>query len=149
MAHEAKVESLLNELDGSGSDAEWVAAQQLRDMLNGDLPKYLIEKYKTQRSWRPRSSYVYHSVRYARESDSAVELGKQALTDKSGVVRYRACMLLAYSLRQDVLSFLKQVETNDPKTREDIRAAIDAITSQNHHFFVDRDHSGQVTLNIR
>jgi hypothetical protein len=135
MAHEAKVESLLNELDGSGSDAEWVAAQQLRDMLNGDLPKYLIEKY--------------HSVRYARESDSAVELGKQALTDKSGVVRYRACMLLAYSLRQDVLSFLKQVETNDPKTREDIRAAIDAITSQNHHFFVDRDHSGQVTLNIR
>ena len=32
----------------------------------------------------------------------------------------------------------------DGRTVEDALAAIDAIESRNHHYFVDRDHSGRV-----
>ena len=34
----------------------------------------------------------------------------------------------------------------DPETQGHIRAAIDAIENGNHNFFVDREHSGMVTL---
>lgn len=146
----AEVEKLLDKLDGTGSDAEWSAVYRLREILDGELPAYLYNRYRAHRSWRTRSSYVYHAVRYARESKHAIELGKVAIADKSKVVRYRACMLLAYSLKKDLIPFLKEAEgVADQKTREDIRATIDAIENQNHHFFVDRDHSGQMTLNIR
>jgi hypothetical protein len=32
----------------------------------------------------------------------------------------------------------------DRRTVEDARAAIDAIKSENHNFFKDRDHSGKI-----
>ncbi len=57
-------------------------------------------------------------------------------------------MLLAYSQRE-VLPDLRAALAGAPKeTQEDILAAIDAIESHNHNFFVDRDHSGMVTLTI-
>ena len=37
---------------------------------------------------------------------------------------------------------------NKEADRENIRAAIDAIESGNHNFFVNRDHSGKMTLTI-
>jgi hypothetical protein len=59
-------------------------------------------------------------------------------------VRYRACGLLAYSLRADALPELEPLLGHrDQRTVEDARAAIDAIRSHNHHFFVDRGHSGR------
>jgi hypothetical protein len=89
-------------------------------------------------------------MRYARESDDAVALGRDALHDRSKVVRYRACMLLAYSLRRDALPELREVlQSLEGKAgHEDVEAAIDAITRQNHHYFIDRVHSGKVTLTI-
>jgi hypothetical protein len=59
-------------------------------------------------------------------------------------------MLLAYSLRRELLPFLEQelASSADEKTRGDIEAAMDAIAEQNQHYFADRDHSGKVTLNI-
>jgi hypothetical protein len=36
-----------------------------------------------------------------------VRLGLQALRDRSWVVRYRACMLVAYALRPDALASLR------------------------------------------
>ena len=148
---ESSIVALIDRLDGSGSDCEWSAVDRLRTALDGDLPEYLLTRYKSQRLWKPRSSYVYHATRYAKESEAAVELGKLAVSDKSNVVRYRACKLLAYSLRRELLPFLEQVlsKTADEKTRGDIEAAMDAIAEQNHNFFADRDHSGKVTLNIR
>jgi hypothetical protein len=38
---------------------------------------------------------------------------------------------------------------SDQKTVEDARAAIDAIQHQNHNYFHDRKHSGQVLWEVR
>ena len=89
-------------------------------------------------------------MRYARESDEAVSLGVEALRDRAKNVRYRACMLLAYSLHRSVLQSLRDA-LNDPKlatSKEDMEAAIDAIEEQNSNYFVDRKHTGNITLNI-
>ncbi|MDF2176846.1 hypothetical protein P2G88_01095 [Aliiglaciecola sp. CAU 1673] len=149
MAEPINAPELLNDLDGSGSDKEFCAINELRKLGN-ELPKLLLEKYRTARKWQVRSSCVYHSIRYARSSSEAVELGVIALVDKSHAVRYRACMLLAYSLDKSVLSSLKQLEnsTSHEETLLDVRAAIDAIENQNSDYFVDRDHSGNMTLRV-
>jgi hypothetical protein len=71
-------------------------------------------------------------------------VGLAALADRSTVVRYRACGLCAYPLRQDALPGLRLlVSHKDKRTSEDAAAAIDAIEQQNHHLFVDREHSGR------
>lgn len=150
MAEKMKVAELLDCLDGSGSYKEFYAVGQLRK-LEGEFPKLLLEKYRASRQWQVRNSCVYHSVRYARSSAEAVQLGMEAVSDKSHAVRYRACMLLAYSLDRDVLPRLNQLETNavDERTLQDMRAAIDSIENQNSDYFVDREHSGSITLRVR
>lgn len=59
-------------------------------------------------------------------------------------------MLLAYSLNKKVLPILEKTaeKTTNSETLGDVRAAIDAIKNQNHHFFLDRDHTGKITMNI-
>jgi hypothetical protein len=111
--------------------------------LGGAVVPYLSEAYPQFKKWQGRVSLVFHSIRFARVSEDAFQLGISALADKSTMVRYRACCLLAYSLRRDALPHL-QVATrhSDKKTAEDAAAAIDAIKSKNHHFFIDRNHSG-------
>lgn len=141
-------ETLVEQLNGSGSDAEWAAVKQLRKLES--FPRLLLERFRSSSGWRTRSSCVYHAVRYARASDDAVTLGTEAMRDKAKIVRYRGCMLLAYSQRPEVLPALKQAlgVANKEADREDLRAAIDAIESGNHNFFVNRDHSGKMTLTI-
>ena len=141
--------SLLSQLDGSGSDQEYKAIAELRK-LGDDLPKTLFEKYKTSKKWGERASCVYHCISYAREVDAASQLGIAALDDKSKAVRYRACMLLAYSLKREALPALtqKKASTDSEETLKDINAAIDAIEHQNSDFFVDRSHSGKIKLNL-
>lgn len=141
--------AFLNALDGSGSDKEFNAIKQLRQLGN-ELPELLLDKYRTEKKWGARSSCVYHSIRYARCSSAAIKLGIEALTDRSRAVRYRACMLLAYSLDKTVLPELKNVEgfTKDGETLSDLRAAIDAIESGNSDYFVDREHSGKIRLRV-
>lgn len=121
---------------------------EIRALGSGVLP-YFIEEYPKARHWRQRASFLYRAIRYARTSPNAVALAKAALDDKSREVRYRACMLLACSLDKNALPSLEAARSHpDSRTREDICAAIDAITSENHNFFVDREHSGQVFLNF-
>ena len=93
---------------------------------------------------------MHHSTRYARESNAAFELGLKALFDKSKHVQHLACLLLSWSLRRkDALVHLRKAEAScDDEVLEDTRAAIDAVESQNSNYFADRDHSGQVTLNV-
>ena len=70
--------------------------------------------------------------------------------DKAKGVRYRGAMLLAYSLRKDVLPQLRAaLETlADGPGAGDLAAAIDAIENENHNYFVDRTHSGKIMLTI-
>ena len=150
MSDKTDLDDLLERLDGSGSDSEYEAIEQLHKQGHR-LPALLLAKYKTTRKWGARSSCVYHAIRYARKSDEAIELGFLALSDKSKVVRYRACMLLAYSLEEGLLERLRLLvdsATLDEETRNDLKAAIDAIEHQNSDFFVDREHSGKVSLRI-
>lgn len=142
------IDELLSALDGTGSDAEWKAVFELRARLKDNLPDHLLRKYRKSRRWQVRSSCVYHSLKFARTSEAAKNLGLLALHDRSKVVRYRACMLLACTQRNDVLPALSDSLSTIPSdTRDDLLAAIDAISHGNKNYFVDRDHSGMTTLN--
>ncbi len=145
---ESEVDALIDHLDGRDTEQHWNAVRRLRELFGDDLPSVLLDSYRSQTQWRRRNSYLYHAIGYARRNDDAVSLGKLAVGDRSKMVRYRACMLLAYSLRQDLLPFLEEqlAKTKDEETREDLIAAMDAIVEQNHNYFADRDHSGMVKL---
>jgi len=144
-----EIETLLNDLDGSGSDKEWKSVNKLRSLLGNQLPIYLLQQFRSAKKWARRSSLVYHAIRYAKQSEEAIELGFLAIKDKSKIVRYRGCMLLACSQRKDVLPKLRCMLTSVSSDSEaDLLAALDAIESQNQNYFVDRDHSGQIVLNI-
>lgn len=144
------VEALLDRLDGSGSDDEWNAALELRSRLGDCLSDKLLIRYQMAKKWSVRSSCVYHSVRYAKNSDAALELALLAIKDKSQVVRYRAFMLLACSQRKELLPRLRGLVAGLPEdTKADALAAIDAIESENQDYFVDRGHTGMTTLIIR
>jgi hypothetical protein len=126
---------------GDDSDAAWA---ELRPLGEHVLP-HLLEAYRRAKRGELRVAFVFHAIRFARASDVAVALGLAALKDRAMVVRYRACGLLAYSLRRDALPDLRALLTHaDARTVADAKAAIDAIEHQNHHLFVDRAHSGRV-----
>lgn len=123
----------------SGEEEAWA---QLKP-LGIDVVPYLLEAFPRFRRWQARTSLVYHATRYARRSNEAFQLGLLGVQDKSTVVRYRGCGVLAYSLRRDALTTLKELLSHsDQRTVQDAEAAIDAIELQNHHLFIDRTHSG-------
>ena len=122
------------------ADAAW---SELRALGPAVVP-FLADAYRSAKRWQGRVALVFHAIRYARTSEAAFQLGLRALGDRSYMVRYRACMVLAYALRPDALPALEALRSHaDARTREDAERAIDAILHRNHHYFVDRDHSGQ------
>jgi len=126
-------------------DSAWA---QLRPIGARVLPFFLAAYPKT-RKWQGRASFIYHALQFARTDPLAAKLATMALWDKSRSVRYRACMLLACALDRNALPELRRLsEHEDSGTVADARAAIDAITHQNHHFYIDRDHTGRVKLNF-
>lgn len=138
-----QIESLVSALDTSKAPNGEAAWSELRP-LGAQVVPYLAAFYPRAKTWQGRASLVFHSVRFARESEAAFQLGLAALRDKSTVVRYRACGLCAYSLRKDAIPPLEALlKHEDRKTVEDAIAAIDAIKHKNHHYFYDRSHSGQ------
>lgn len=117
--------------------------------LGASVVPYLAEAYFKIKKWQGRVSLVFHSIKYAKVSEEAFELGLEALNDNATMVRYRACGLLAYSQRKDAISHLKKLlKHKDSKTVEDAKAAIDAIKKKNHHFFIDRNHTGKMFWEI-
>ena len=123
-----------------GEEDAWQALKTLRV---GVCP-HLLSAYPKFKKWQGRVSLVYHSIRYARVSEEAFQLGLLALNDRASLVRYRACSLLAYSQRKDALPHLMLLQAHeDAKTTEDAAAAVDAILARNHHLFIDRTHSGK------
>ena len=140
--NESDIRRLVGEIAADSASAE-VAWQSLRSLGPAVAP-YLLEAYAAAKRWQGRTALVFHAIRFARVSDAAYALGKQALGDKSYMVRYRACMVLAYSLRSDAVPALRPLlEHADARTREDAARALDAIEHRNHHYFVDARHSGR------
>lgn len=147
---EESASALLNILDGSGSNDERQAIADLKE-ANVDFVGMLLDKYNTSSKWQVRASCVYYSIQMARDSKDALKLGIVALKDKSHKVRYRACMLLSYSLDKSALPYLKiELERySEGNSRNDIQAAIEAIECQNSNYFVDRKRTGKIKFNIR
>jgi hypothetical protein len=138
-----KIREMVARLDTAAARDEEELWAQLRD-IGVEVVPYLLEAYRTFRKSKGRVSLVFHAIKYARTSEEAFRLGIEALSDKATLVRYRACGLLAYSQRPDAIQHLKALLTHpDARTVEDARAAIDAISSRNHHYFVDRGHTGR------
>ena len=139
---EMEIRRLVGEIaaDSPVTEAAW---QVLRE-LGPTVAPYLLDAYPTAKRWQGRTALVFHAIRFARTSEAAYALGLRALGDKSYMVRYRACMVLAYSLRADAIPALQALlQHADARTREDAARALDAIHHQNHHYFVDRAHSGR------
>ncbi len=124
------------------ADAE-AAWAELRPLGVAVVP-HLLAAFPTVRTWEGRTALVFHAVRHARVSEPAFQLGLLGCRDRSYMVRYRACGLLAYAQRADALPALEPlVAHRDPRTVADAAAAIDAIRSRNHHYFIDRHHTGR------
>jgi len=141
--NEGKVRALVAAMDTANSAQAENAWSQLRDLGESVVP-FLAEAYPRFRKAQGLVALVFHAIRHARTSEAAFQLGLSALQDRATLVRYRACGLLAYSLRQDAIPHLEGLLNHaDDKTIADARAAIDAIRNQNHHYFVDRNHSGR------
>jgi hypothetical protein len=138
-----EIRALVRRLDTTSARDEEEAWAELRGLGVTVVP-CLVEAYRTFKKAKGRVSLVFHATRHARTSEEAFRLGVEALSDKATLVRYRACGLVAYSQRPEALSHLKVLLAHpDARTVEDAKAAIDAISSRNHHYFVDRGHSGR------
>jgi hypothetical protein len=125
------------------SEEEWTW-EKLKPLGPSVLP-FFLEYYAKMKKWQERVSLVFHSIKYARDYDEAFQLGINATKDKATVVRYRACMVLAYSLKKEALPHLRALLSHaDKKTVENAKAAIDAIEHRNHNYFIDRQHSGKM-----
>lgn len=140
---EAYIRALVARLDTANPSDEAAAWSELKALGEGAVP-YLAEHFPRARRWQQRVSLVFHSIRFARVSEAALQLGLAALDDRATLVRYRACGLLAYAQRREAVPALEKLLAHaDGRTVEDARAAIDALNRKNHHYFVDRTHSGR------
>ncbi len=133
---EEKILELIFKLDTtklSDRDKYWLEIKK----LDIDIPKYFLKVYPNFKKWQGRVHLVFSCIKYARESESAFQLGVNALTDKATLVRYRGACILAYSLRDDAIPFLKQnLNHPDKETQQDAKRAIKAIRNKNHHIFM-------------
>ena len=141
---EQEITALVKRLATTNGLEQEAAWEQLRPMQEQAIP-YLLKAYPTTKKWQGRVALVVYCIRFARTSEAAFQLGLLACKDKATLVRYRACGLLAYSLRMAAMPHLVALlKHSDAKTVEDASAAIDAIRNQNHHYFLDRSHSGRM-----
>jgi hypothetical protein len=138
-----EIRSLVSTFDTKDNALRETIWQQLKPLGERFLP-FFKELFPLARRSEARRDIAFHSIRFARVSDSAFRIGLAAIADRSSIVRYRGCCVLAYSLRQEALPQLQALTSHaDLKTVDDARAAIDAIEHRNHHLFIDRSHSGR------
>lgn len=96
------------------------------------------------RRYGGRMNILFRLISYSRDRPSVVALARKAFDDKSRIIRHHACAALAYALdKNSVPALEKLLNHSDAQTRNHAEAAIDAIQSGNHHYFVDRKHTGK------
>jgi hypothetical protein len=125
----------LDTVNPSQQDSTWDALKNVGE----NLVPYLIEFYPHTRKWQGRASILKHCVRYAEKRSDVVQLGLNALQDKSSAVRFRACELLARSLNPMAIPNLKKLlNHSDRKTLKNASLAIKSIRRKNFaHFWAD------------
>lgn len=148
MTRDEEIAAKLDAMDVRGSDDGDAAWAQLRPLGVGVVP-HLRAAYPRFRTWQGRCALAYYATRYARISEDAFQLGLTAITDKSYMVRYRACGVLAYSLRKNALPVLEAAASDEkPLVASSALAARNAILAQNHHLFADWSLSGRTTWSV-
>jgi hypothetical protein len=129
---------------GRGSDIGQSEQRLFQAFGLESLVPLLIKAFPHVRRSAGRASILFWLVRFARTQPAVVSLAISALSDRAYLVREEACSILAYSLSREVLPSLASLQTHpDQKTRAAARAAVDAICNNNHHYFVDRGHTGR------
>lgn len=84
-----------------------------------------------------RTDMIRFTIRYARISDEAKELAIIALKDRSKNVRRMACAVMAYSLDEEMISYLNSIkEHKNTHTQEKAKSAILAIKTKDINNFV-------------
>ena len=148
MTRDEQIAKAVARLDVTGAEDQDAAWVQLRPLGFAIVP-YLSAAYPEFRTWQGRAALVYYATRYARVSEPAVDLGLTALNDRSYMVRYRACGLLAYSLEKRALERLgKALEDDRELVAQSAQAAINAIRAGNHHLFADTGLSGRTSWSV-
>ncbi|GHU80063.1 hypothetical protein FACS1894191_4390 [Clostridia bacterium] len=143
---EREIRDIVSQLESKNSLEREQVWAKLRPLEDAVVP-YLLDGYQAMKMYEGRNACVYYSMRYSRISETAFQLGILALNDRAALVRHHACELLAYSLKEAAIPYLEKLLTHkNNKTVADATAAIDSIKQKNHHFFIDRNHSGQSFL---
>lgn len=144
---EKEIASLVEKL---GGPEEHSAVKRIRE-LSGGFSNVALRVYREASRYQVRAACVFYSMsEAAANNEDAFTLGIEAIKDRSKIVRSRACQLLSFALKQEAIPYLRSALA-DPQLKastEDFDAAIDAIVHQNHHYFVDREHSGMVKMSI-
>jgi hypothetical protein len=99
--------------------------------LEAELLPAVIEQYRSTYHWRARATLLHNVTGLAPTHDAAVELGVEALGDRSVEVRYRACGLLAYSGHPEAAEHLGRLaRAGDAQTAQYARAALEALAAR-------------------
>jgi hypothetical protein len=129
------------------ADAEGVALCWRRRALcplEAECLPLVLEQYRQTRHWQGRASQVYQATGFAPYHEAAVELGIEALTDRSLNVRYRACGLLAYGGHAEAVPYLTRLaREGDERTARYARAALEAVASRDMSRFLAQDEPGR------
>lgn len=138
-----EIAELLDTQPASVAEANAVLLE--REYPLDDLAPRYVEAFLLLRRYPGRMCILFRLIGYARQNPKVIDLALNALKDRSRIVRHHACAALAYAKSERVLPALRLLlEHSDPETRQHAAAAIAAITSRNHHYFAERDHTGKV-----
>jgi hypothetical protein len=100
--------------------------------LAAELLPLLAEQYRVTCYWQARAALLYHATALAPEHDAAIELGIEALADRSLEVRYRACGLLAYGKHDEAAPHLARLARGeDEQSARYAAAALKALSTRN------------------
>ena len=110
----------------------------------------LKECYARATRSKDRHRFVFEAIKEARTCAIARQLGVEALRDRSYSVRMRAHQVLAYGLDAATLPALRASlrEESRQELKDSLKAAINAVTKQNHHLYVDREERGNAHWNV-
>jgi len=123
-------------------DGEQLTLEDVKLIRTGfiDFPSLASLAFEETKRYRTRHDLVYFSIGYCRLLHSSIALGLKAISDRSKSVGRRGLQLLATSNSMFVIRSLEDrlSEIKDDAEKQDCLAAIEAISSQNHHLFLDR-----------
>src|SRR5689334_3139166 len=102
---EAEIERVVQSFNTSNVAVRDAAWQRLRDTGEQFLP-WFEQLFGIAKRSEVRRDIAFHSIKFARKNEHAFRIGVKALSDRSSIVRYRGCCILAYSLRSDALPML-------------------------------------------